>query len=169
MEALSREFKVALPCELLYADDLVVMAETEDDLIKRLNEWKNNMENRGMTENMNKSNGKMHHVCSGLNTASDGRALCDLDLAVATQQPRPLALATLWASMADAEAAAMQQPCRPLARPTVRQQPGHGGSTVGLYSSLLVLHFVIEFANIWAQYCPSTYASTHIGFFGFVP
>jgi len=38
MEALSREFRVALPWELLYADDLVVIAETEDDLIKRLNE-----------------------------------------------------------------------------------------------------------------------------------
>jgi len=33
MEALSREFRVALPW-----DDLVVIAETEDDLIKRLNE-----------------------------------------------------------------------------------------------------------------------------------
>ena len=32
-EALSREFRVALPWELLYADDLVVIAETEDDLI----------------------------------------------------------------------------------------------------------------------------------------
>ena len=30
--------------ELLYADDLVVIAETEEDLIKRLNEWKNNAE-----------------------------------------------------------------------------------------------------------------------------
>ena len=30
-----------------------------------------------------------------------------------------------------AEAAAMQQPRRPLARPTVRQQPDQGGSTVG--------------------------------------
>ena len=38
MEALSREFRVALPRELLYADDLVVIAETEKDLIKRLNE-----------------------------------------------------------------------------------------------------------------------------------
>ena len=36
MEALSREFRVALPWELLYADDLVVIAETEDLLIKRL-------------------------------------------------------------------------------------------------------------------------------------
>jgi len=33
-------------------DDLVVIAETEDDLIKRLNEWKNNMENRGMRINL---------------------------------------------------------------------------------------------------------------------
>jgi len=36
MEALTREFRVALPWELLYADDLVVIAETEDDLIKML-------------------------------------------------------------------------------------------------------------------------------------
>jgi len=46
---------VTLPWELLYADDLVVIAETEEDLIKRLNEWKNNVENRGMTVNMNKT------------------------------------------------------------------------------------------------------------------
>jgi len=32
-----------------------VIAETEDDLIKRLNEWKNNLENRGMKVNMNKT------------------------------------------------------------------------------------------------------------------
>ena len=45
VEAISREFRLALPWELLYADDLLVIAETEEDLIKRLNEWKNNMEN----------------------------------------------------------------------------------------------------------------------------
>jgi len=44
MEALSREFRVGLPWELLYADDLVVIDKTEDDLIKRLNNWKDNME-----------------------------------------------------------------------------------------------------------------------------
>ena len=38
MEAMSREFRVALPWELLYADDLAVIAETEEELIKRLNE-----------------------------------------------------------------------------------------------------------------------------------
>jgi len=36
-------------------DDLVVIAETEEDLNKRLNEWKNNVENKGMRVNMNKT------------------------------------------------------------------------------------------------------------------
>jgi len=36
VEAISREFRVVLQWELLYADDLVVIAETEEDLIKRL-------------------------------------------------------------------------------------------------------------------------------------
>ena len=34
--ALSREFRVALPWELLYADDLVVIAETEEDLRQKV-------------------------------------------------------------------------------------------------------------------------------------
>jgi len=38
MEALSREFRDALPWESLLTDDLVVIAKTEADLIKRLNE-----------------------------------------------------------------------------------------------------------------------------------
>jgi len=32
-----------------YADDLAVIAETEEELIKRLNEWKDNMESKCMT------------------------------------------------------------------------------------------------------------------------
>jgi len=52
MEALSREFRVTLPWELLYADDLLVIAETEDELTKRLNEWKENVENKGMRVNI---------------------------------------------------------------------------------------------------------------------
>jgi len=31
MAAICREFRVALPWELLYADDLVVIAETEEE------------------------------------------------------------------------------------------------------------------------------------------
>jgi len=37
MKAISREFGIAMPWELLYADDLAVIAETEEELIKRLN------------------------------------------------------------------------------------------------------------------------------------
>jgi len=33
----------------------VIIAETEGDLIKRLSEWKDNVENRGMRVNMNKT------------------------------------------------------------------------------------------------------------------
>jgi len=55
METLSREFRVALPWELLYADDFTVIDKTEDDLIKRVTEWKDNEENRGMRVNMNKT------------------------------------------------------------------------------------------------------------------
>ena len=54
MEAISREFRVALSWEVLNTDDLVVIAETGDDLIKRLNEWKDNVENRGMRVNKTK-------------------------------------------------------------------------------------------------------------------
>jgi len=36
IEAISTEFRVALPWELLYADDLAVIAETEEELIRSL-------------------------------------------------------------------------------------------------------------------------------------
>ena len=36
MESISREIRVALPWELLYADDLALIAETEEELIKDL-------------------------------------------------------------------------------------------------------------------------------------
>jgi len=55
MEAISREFRVVLPWKLLYADDLAVIAETEEEPIKRLNEWKDNVENKCMRVNMNKT------------------------------------------------------------------------------------------------------------------
>jgi len=35
--------------------NMIVVAETEEDLIKRLNEWKNNVLNGGMRVNMNKT------------------------------------------------------------------------------------------------------------------
>jgi len=66
MEAISREFRVVLPWELLHADDLVVISETEDDIIKRLHKWKDNVENRGLRVNMNKTKvmigAECHHL-----------------------------------------------------------------------------------------------------------
>jgi len=50
MEAISREFTVVLQWELLYADDLAVIAGTEEELIKRLNDWKDNVESKGMSQ-----------------------------------------------------------------------------------------------------------------------
>ena len=57
MQAISREFRVARPWELLYADDLALTAETAEELIKRLNEWKDNTESKGMRVNVNKNQG----------------------------------------------------------------------------------------------------------------
>jgi len=40
---------------MLYSDDLAVIAETEEELIERLNEWKGNMQSKGMIVSMNKT------------------------------------------------------------------------------------------------------------------
>ena len=77
-EALSREFRVALPWELLYANELVVIAETEDDLIKRLNEWKDFVENRGMRVNMNKTNVMISGEWQKVSTEGCKMAMCCL-------------------------------------------------------------------------------------------
>ena len=66
MESISREFRVALQCEPLYADDLVVIAEAEEDLIKRLNEWKDNVENKDMRVNMNKTKVTRHTASTSM-------------------------------------------------------------------------------------------------------
>jgi len=63
MEAMSREFRVALPWELLYADDLAVVAETEEELIQMLNVWKENVESKGIRVSMNKTKGMISGEC----------------------------------------------------------------------------------------------------------
>ena len=55
MEALSREFKVGCPWELLYADDLVLMAETLENLKKKLTNWKENIKAKGLLVNVSKT------------------------------------------------------------------------------------------------------------------
>ena len=55
LEALSREFREGLPMELLYADDLVLVAETEELLIEKLRKWKRGMELKGLRVNIGKT------------------------------------------------------------------------------------------------------------------
>ena len=74
---------MASPWELLYADDLAVIAETQEDLIKRLNEWKNNVENRGMRVNMNKT--KVENVRSQCRRLQDRRVVYVAEVLVVIQ------------------------------------------------------------------------------------
>ena len=60
MEALSREFRVGCPWELLYAGDLVLMAEILEDLKKKLTIWKDNTDAKRLQVNINKTK----FVCS---------------------------------------------------------------------------------------------------------
>jgi len=55
LEALSREFREGLPWELLYADDLALMAETKDQLVEKIKRWKQGLEERGLRVNMGKT------------------------------------------------------------------------------------------------------------------
>ncbi|XP_035665616.1 uncharacterized protein LOC118408864, partial [Branchiostoma floridae] len=55
LEALSREFRTGVPWELLYADDLVIIADTLEECIARLKAWKSGMERKGLRVNMGKT------------------------------------------------------------------------------------------------------------------
>ena len=55
LEALSLEFRTGCPWELLYADDLVIVAESLEELTERLKLWKDNMESKGLRVNMPKT------------------------------------------------------------------------------------------------------------------
>ena len=55
MEALSREFRVGCPWELLYADDLVMISESLEDLKEKLRTWKQGLESKGLKVNVGKT------------------------------------------------------------------------------------------------------------------
>ena len=48
LEALSREFREGLPWELLYADDLALLAETNEQLLVMVRRWKDGLEAKGL-------------------------------------------------------------------------------------------------------------------------
>ena len=48
LEALSREFQDGVPWEDLYADDLVIIADSLEESVRRLLIWKEAMEKKGL-------------------------------------------------------------------------------------------------------------------------
>ena len=87
MEAISREFRVALPWELLYADHLVVIVETEEDLIKMLNKCKDNVENKCIRANMNTVKPRLYveNVRIQCRRLQDGRVVYAAEVLVVIQ------------------------------------------------------------------------------------
>ena len=55
LEALSSEFREGLPWELLFADDLALLAESKAELLVKINRWKEGMERKGLRVNMGKT------------------------------------------------------------------------------------------------------------------
>ena len=75
LEALSREFRIGCPWEMLYADDLVITDEDPVLLEERLRTWKSNLEKHGMRVNMGKTKVMISGI--GLETLKDsGRHPC---------------------------------------------------------------------------------------------
>ena len=52
LEALFREFRSGCPWELFYADDLIISAESMEELLVKLKSWKSEMEKKGLRVNM---------------------------------------------------------------------------------------------------------------------
>jgi len=75
----------ALPSKLLCADGLVVIAESEEELIKKLNRWKDGVEGKGMKVNMDKIkvmvSGESRH---GYRILENGHVLFVLEVLVET-------------------------------------------------------------------------------------
>ena len=55
LEALSRQLRTGVQWEFLYADDLVVMADSLEEYIAKLKSWKEGMECKGLRVNIKKT------------------------------------------------------------------------------------------------------------------
>ena len=55
LEAISREFHIGVPWDLLYADDLFIIANSIEELIARFNAWKDAIEEKGLKVNIPKT------------------------------------------------------------------------------------------------------------------
>ena len=72
LEALLRQFRTGVPWELLYADDLAVMADSLEECIARLKVWKEGMVYKGLRVNMKKT--KLMVSGTGLDLLCDSGA-----------------------------------------------------------------------------------------------
>ena len=59
LEALSKKFRIGLPRELFYADDLALLAESEEKLLEMIRQWKDGMELKGLRINTGKTKTKV--------------------------------------------------------------------------------------------------------------
>ena len=55
LEALSREFQADVPCEDLYADGVVLIADSLEECVRRLLIWKEAMGKKGLRVNAGKT------------------------------------------------------------------------------------------------------------------
>jgi len=72
---------------LLYADDLVVIAESKEELIKKLNRWNDTVQGKDMKVNMSKTKvligGESHKVVCRI--LEDGHVVFVVEVLVETQ------------------------------------------------------------------------------------
>ena len=78
---MSSEARSGLPSELLYADDLVIMAPTMEQLGRSVADWRASLLGKGLKMNAGKSKvmvgssgGKIHKRCSGVHGDLSGVA-----------------------------------------------------------------------------------------------
>ena len=55
LDAISEEFRRGLPRELLFADDLAVVTDTEEEMQRRWLDWQIGMESKGLKVNIGKT------------------------------------------------------------------------------------------------------------------
>ena len=75
LEALSKEFREGLPWELLYADDLALMAESKAELLVKIERWKEGIEKKGLRVNIGKTK-VMKCQCSLVQALDTGKWPC---------------------------------------------------------------------------------------------